>query len=78
MFVPIAIKTLGMWGASAADFCREFGTRLASLTGDPRSLLFLKQRLGLAVQRGNCVTLPQLRYIVLKCMAMYDYFFVIS
>jgi len=56
LFVPLAIETLGTWGPSAVDFCRDLGSRLASHSGDPRSLLFLKQRLGLAVQRGNAAS----------------------
>jgi len=53
LFVPIAIETLGTWGVSASELCRDIGARLAASTGDPRSHLFLKQRLGLAIQRGN-------------------------
>ena len=52
-FVPVAIETLGVWGASAMELCGEIGRRAARLSGDPRAPSFLKQRLGLAVQRGN-------------------------
>jgi hypothetical protein len=52
-FSPIAIETLGVWGPSALALCADIGGRVANLTGDLRSLSFLKQRLGLAVQRGN-------------------------
>jgi hypothetical protein len=52
-FVPIVIETLGTWGAAATELCRDIGSRLAITTGDPRSHLFLKQRLSLAIQRGN-------------------------
>ena len=53
IFAPIAIESLGVWGPSALSICAEIGGRIASLTGDIRSFAFLKQRLGLAVQRGN-------------------------
>jgi len=53
LFAPIAIETLGTWGDSAAAICKEIGSRLASLSGDSRSLMFLKQRMSLAIQRGN-------------------------
>ena len=56
LFVPVAIETLGTWGASAVELCRDIGARLATLSGDPRSHAFLIQRLGLAVQRGNAAS----------------------
>ena len=63
IFSPVAIETLGTWGPSAISLCEELGGRIARETGDLRSLAFLKQRLSLAVQRGNAAsvlgTLPQ-------------------
>ena len=63
LFSPVAIETLGTWGPSAIALCQDLGGRIAQVTGDPRSLAFLKQRLSLAVQRGNVSsvlgTLPQ-------------------
>ena len=51
--MPIAIETLGTWGPSAEELCKDIGSRLSVITGEPRSTQFLKQRLSLAVQRGN-------------------------
>ena len=56
LFSPVAIETLGTWGTSAIALCQELGARIAQVTGDPRSLAFLKQRLSLAVQRGNAAS----------------------
>jgi hypothetical protein len=53
LFAPIAIETLGVWGPSALATCAEIGGRVAERTGDTRSSAFLRQRLGIAVQRGN-------------------------
>ena len=53
MFYAVAIETLGAWGNDAQGLVSELGGRLAALTGDPRSLAFLRQRLGIAMQRGN-------------------------
>jgi len=53
IFMPIAIETLGTWGPSAEELCKDIGSRLSVITGEPRSSQFLKQRLSLAVQRGN-------------------------
>jgi len=52
-FVPVAVETLGAWGADALRLMSELGGRLAALTGEPRSTSFLRQRLDIAIQRGN-------------------------
>jgi len=61
-FVPVAIETLGVWGPQAADLVSSLGKIIANVTGELRSGAFLKQRLSLAVQRGNAIaamgTLP--------------------
>ena len=58
LFTPIAIETLGPWGPKATTFVSEVGRRLSVATGDPRSTAFLRQQIGIAVQRGNamCIT----------------------
>jgi hypothetical protein len=53
IFCPIAIETLGAWGPSATEICAEIGARIYEHTGDPRSTAYLKQRLAIAVQKGN-------------------------
>ena len=67
VFAPIAIETLGVWGPSASEICAEIGGRIANKTGDTRSFAFLKQRLGIAVQRGNAAavigTVPLRDYV---------------
>jgi hypothetical protein len=52
-FVPVAIETLGSWGSLGLAFVSEVGRRISAVSGDPRSTSFLKQRLQMAVQRGN-------------------------
>ena len=52
-FVPIAIETIGAWGPCALEFCADLGGRIARHTGDARATAFLKQRLDMAIQRGN-------------------------
>ena len=54
-FVPLAFETLGAWGAEAAAFVAELGRRKAAVTGDPRETAFLRQRLSVAIQRGNAI-----------------------
>ena len=55
-FVPVAIETMGTWGACGLAFVNEIGRRVSEVTGDPQSTAFLKQRLSLAVQRGNAAS----------------------
>jgi hypothetical protein len=56
-FVPVAVETLGAWGASALDLTADLGGKIAALTGEPRSTAFLRQRLDIAIQRGNAIAI---------------------
>ena len=60
---PVAVETLGAWGPSALELCKEIGGRIARCFGYTRSTAFLRQRLSIAVQSGNAAavlgTLPQ-------------------
>jgi len=53
IFVPIAIETAGSWNAEGLDFVCDLGKRLKQVTGDPLELIYLFQRLSVAIQRGN-------------------------
>ena len=52
-FVPVAIETSGVWGEQALELVTELGRRIAAVTFEPRSTTFLRQRISVAVQRGN-------------------------
>ena len=52
-FVPVAIETSGVWGEQALSLVKENGRRIFEVTHDPRSTAFLRQRISVAVQRGN-------------------------
>ncbi len=52
-FIPVAIETSGVWGEQALELVKEIGRRITSVNHDPRSTAFLRQRLSVAVQRGN-------------------------
>src|SRR5207244_12744823 len=54
-FVPVVIETLGTWGSEGLAFANEVGKRIAVVTqsGDHRATSFLKQRLAMAVERGD-------------------------
>ena len=52
-FVPVAIETSGVWGQQALHLVSDIGRRIAAVTHESRSTMFLRQRLSVAVQRGN-------------------------
>lgn len=52
-FIPFVIETSGVWGKDAIQLIRELGRRIALDTGETRATAFLRQRISLAVQRGN-------------------------
>ena len=52
-FEPLAIETTGVYGKSSARFVSELGRRISGNTGDKRETHWLRQRLSIAVVRGN-------------------------
>jgi len=62
-FIPLAMETLGSWGPQCKDFISEVGRRITRVTGEPKETAYLRQRLSVAIQRGNAIscrgTLPQ-------------------
>ena len=61
-FTPVAIETSGTWGPDGWALVSELGRRTAALSRKPRSTAFLRQRISIAIQRGNayCVTATNL------------------
>jgi len=55
--VPVAIETLGAYGSSARSLVGDLGSRITRCTGDHRSTLFLRQRISIALQRGNALSI---------------------
>lgn len=53
IFMPIVIETFGRWGEESFQLAKEIGKRLHIKTDDPRSGYFFRQRLAIAVARGN-------------------------
>jgi hypothetical protein len=56
-FIPIAIDTLGGYGPQATKFVNFMGRCLSEKYNDPRRLSFLKQSIGIAIQKGNAQTM---------------------
>ena len=55
-FVPVAIETLGVIGPKSLSFIRDLGHRIQQRSGEVKSLTYLLQRLSVAVQRGNAIS----------------------
>ena len=63
-FQPLGFETSGVFGSNARKIIAEIGRRMALQTGDKRELEFLRQRIGLAIVRGNatCVRVSSERF----------------
>jgi hypothetical protein len=57
LFVPVAVETLGVYSPEAKKFVEALGERLKAVTSEPRAGAFLKQRISLAIQRGNAAAI---------------------
>ena len=55
-FTPVAIETLGAIGPMSLKFLRALGTRIMEQSGEVSSTSYLLQRLSVAVQRANAVS----------------------
>ena len=53
IFVPFAVETLGSWCSEAICFINSLGSTMNLVSGENKSKLYLKQRISLAIQRGN-------------------------
>ena len=64
-FIPVAFESMGGLCAVGQDFVSAIGSRITQISGDPRETDFLRQRLSVALQRGNaaCVLSSCKRFI---------------
>jgi len=53
IFVPVAIETFGPWCSAGIDFINKLGDLINLVTCEQKSKLYVKQKLSLAIQRGN-------------------------
>ena len=52
-FVSFAVETSGVWGEGAQELVSEIGRRITAVNKDVRATCFLRQRISVAIQRGN-------------------------
>ena len=53
---PVAVETLGSMGPTTRRFVQNMGKRLIASTGDTRAGQYFRQRLSVAIQRGNAAS----------------------
>ena len=58
-FEPVSVETIGGVGQSTALFLKKLGEKIAAETADDNSTTYLRQRLGIAIQVGNCACLME-------------------
>lgn len=62
-FVVFATDTMGPWWNEAKELIEELGSMLIQNTADTKSKKYLKERISIAIQRGNAAsilnTLPE-------------------
>ena len=56
-FTPISFETTGVYGKQTEDFIAELGRRIRGNTGELRATQWLRQRLSLAIARGNSASI---------------------
>ena len=56
-FTPISIETTGVYGTLTEKFIKELGRRIRVVTGEPREASWLRQRLSIAIVRGNALSI---------------------
>ena len=54
-FVPVGIETYGAYGPQAIKLITEIGKKIQEATGEKLSTFYLKQRISMAIQKGNAV-----------------------
>ena len=54
---PVAMETLGPWGESSRKFIEELGARITLVSGDKKETSQLFQKISMAVQKGNVISI---------------------
>ena len=56
IILPFAVETLGPWCSEAIHFVDILGNLIKERTGEPKSKIYLKQRISIALQRSNAAS----------------------
>ena len=56
LLAPVVIETLGVFGKQTLSFLKDLACHVRKVSGEVQSFTYLLQRLTVAVQRGNAVS----------------------
>ncbi|MPC92278.1 hypothetical protein E2C01_087357 [Portunus trituberculatus] len=56
-FSPLTVETSGVLGSDFSDLLDDIGRRITQRSGEPRETAWLRQRISLAVARGNAAAI---------------------
>ena len=56
LFAPVVIETSGVFGKQTLSFLKDLACRVCKVSGEVKSFPYLFQRLAVAIQRGNAVS----------------------
>ena len=64
IFQPFAFETTGVYGPTTDIAVKELGSRIISSSGEPRETEWLRQRISVAILRGNvtCIRASAARF----------------
>ena len=53
--MPVGIETFGAYGPQAIKLITQIGKKIQEATGEKLSTFYIKQRISMAIQKGNAV-----------------------
>ena len=56
-FAPVSVETTGAMGTDTIRFLREIARKIATRSGEPNAYQHLIQRISVAVQQGNSISI---------------------
>ena len=57
LFEPIAVETTGVFGPTTLGLLKSIGKKISQESGDPREPTWLRQRVSVAILRGNATSI---------------------
>ena len=55
-FMPLSVESTGVFGPRTFSFVKDLGRRMTRQSGNVNATSYLKQRLSMAIQRGNAIS----------------------
>ena len=55
-FIPVSVESTGVFGPRTVSFVKDLGRRITRQSGNTNATTYLRQRLSMAIQRGNALS----------------------